>query len=200
MNRPRGSRALSVFLLTRPSRAAIETFIAAQSRTQYTYAEVGATRGSLPSGYDIDHNTVVLGKGATTFRRAANELRSWRMFDLGWSELFQPMTPIEPGATVAVLFRHFGFWSLNAARIVYTFDEERRFGFAYGTLEDHAETGEERFSIEWSRENDVVSYDILAFSRPRQWLAAVGKPIARALQRRFVGDSKAVMAKSVVTG
>jgi uncharacterized protein (UPF0548 family) len=189
-----------VFLLTRPSHAVIDAFIAAQSRTKYTYAEVGATRGALPSSYDVDHNTIALGKGESTFRRATNELRSWRMFNLGWSELYQPGTPIESGATVAVLFRHFGFWSINAARIVYTFDEERRFGFAYGTLEDHAETGEERFSIEWSREDDVVSYDILAFSRPRQWLAAVGKPIARALQRRFVRDSKAVMAKSIVTG
>jgi len=174
---------------------AIEAFIAAQSQTKYNYAEVGATRGTLPTNYDIDQNAIVLGKGEATFRRAVNEVRKWRMFDLGWAELYPPMTPIEPGATVAALFHHFGFWSINAARIVYTIDEERRFGFAYGTLEDHAETGEERFSIEWSGEDDSVAYDILAFSRPRILPAVMFKPIARALQRRFVRDSKAAMVK-----
>src|SRR5262245_51685839 len=101
----------SMFLLTRPSRSAIKAFISRQSHAEYTYAEVGATRGSLPSNYDIDHNRIEIGQGEATFRRAANEIRKWRMFDLGWSELYQPMTPIEPGATVAALFRHFGFWS-----------------------------------------------------------------------------------------
>jgi uncharacterized protein (UPF0548 family) len=96
------------------------------------------------------------------------------------------------GATVAVLVNHLGFWSLNAARVVYVFQEERRFGFAYGTLEDHAEKGEERFSIEWS-DNDSVWYDILAFSRPRQWQAQIAQPISRALQKRFARDSKAAM-------
>jgi uncharacterized protein (UPF0548 family) len=28
----------------------------------------------------------------------------------------------------------------------------RRFGFAYGTLAQHAESGEERFTVEWNRE------------------------------------------------
>jgi alpha-ketoglutarate-dependent taurine dioxygenase len=43
----------------------------------------------------------------------------------------------------------------------------RRFAFAYGTLAEHAESGEERFQVEW-REDDSVWYDILAFSRPNQ--------------------------------
>jgi uncharacterized protein (UPF0548 family) len=79
---------------------------------------------------------------------------------------------------------------------VYVFHEERRFGFAYGTLEDHAEKGEERFSIEWSDDNSVW-YDILAFSRPRQWQAQLARPISRALQKRFARDSKAAMVRAV---
>ncbi|PYS37238.1 MAG: hypothetical protein DMG14_21940, partial [Acidobacteria bacterium] len=72
----------------------------------------------------------------------------WEMFNLGWVRLFQPNTPIEVDATVAVLVHHFGFWSLNACPVVYVIEEARRFGFAYGTLQEHAEQGEEKFSVE----------------------------------------------------
>jgi len=117
------------------------------------------------------------------------------MFNLGWVQLFQPKTEIKTGATVAVLIHHFGFWSLNASRIIYVFEEARRHGFAYGTLQDHAEQGEERFSIEWM-EDDSVIYDILAFSKPRQWQARLARPVCRLLQRRFARDSMAAMRAS----
>ena len=97
----------------------------------------------------------------------------WEMFNLGWVRLFQPNTPIEVDATVAVLVHHFGFWSLNACRVVYVIEEARRFGFAYGTLQEHAEQGEEKFSVEWESKDDSVFYDILTFSKPRQWQARV---------------------------
>jgi uncharacterized protein (UPF0548 family) len=71
-----------------------------------------------------------------------------------------------------------------------------RFGFAYGTLLDLAEIGEERFLVEFNPEHQEVWYDIRAFSRPGT-LARLGYPIARGLQRRFVRDSKAAMVKAV---
>jgi uncharacterized protein (UPF0548 family) len=48
------------------------------------------------------------------------------------------------GTGVGVLGLHFGFWSLNACRIVYVIEEEeasllRRYGFAFGTLPGHVE-------------------------------------------------------------
>ena len=120
------------------------------------------------------------------------------MFKLGWVELFHPRAPIQTGATVAVLVRHCGFWSVNACRIAYVFAEERRYGFAYGTLQDHAEQGEEKFSVEWAADNSVW-YDILAFSRPRQWQAKVARPLSRRLQERFARDSMAAIARAVGT-
>jgi uncharacterized protein (UPF0548 family) len=69
-----------------------------------------------------------------------------------------------------------------------------QFGFAYGTLPDHVERGEERFTVEWRKdEDDSVWYEIYAFSRPKHPLARIGCPIARMLQKRFVRDSLAVM-------
>lgn len=101
---------------------------------------------------------------------------------------------------MAVLISHLGFCSLNAARIVYTIQEDggiMRYGFAYGTLADHGESGEERFSVEWHRSDDSVWYDLLAFSRPKALLARLGYPLARMLQRRFVDGSKLAMTRAV---
>ncbi|MGB0389860.1 MAG: DUF1990 family protein, partial [Ardenticatenaceae bacterium] len=104
----------------------------------------------------------------------------------------------EKGAVVAVLARSWGLWWLNASRIVYLIDEPspvRKVGFAYGTLPDHAERGEERFTIEWHPDNSVW-YDLLAFSRPNHWLVWLGYPIARQVQKRFAIGSLAAMKRA----
>jgi uncharacterized protein (UPF0548 family) len=64
-----------------------------------------------------------------------------------------------------------------------------RFGFAYGTLPDHVECGEERFTIEFHESDESVWYDILAFSKPQHPLVKMAYPLARRLQKRFAGDS-----------
>lgn len=158
------------------------------------------TRGDAPSGYKADHNRIELGKGAQTFSRAVEAMRNWKMFALRWVKLFYSNTPIEPGATVCVRVQHLGFWSLNPCRIVYVVDEDgavKRYGFAYGTLNNHAERGEERFMLEWDHEDDSVSYDILAFSRPGQPFAKLGYPFTRTLQKRFARESKQSMLRAV---
>src|SRR5262249_800616 len=67
------------------------------------------------------------------------------------------------------------------------------------TLPEHAESGEERFTVEWHEADAAVWYDILAFSRPQQLLARCGYPIARRLQKRFARDSAAAMQRAVGT-
>jgi uncharacterized protein (UPF0548 family) len=133
-------------------------------------------------------------------------LDRWAMFDTGWTQLCWPETPIAEGEVVCCLARHLGFWSLNACRIVYVLDEPAgdgvgaRHGFAYGTLSEHAEQGEERFSVERLAADETVWYDVLAFSRPGQLLARLGGPIPRALQGRFIRDSKRAMQRAVEEG
>jgi len=156
------------------------------------------TQSIAPSGYRTDHNRTRLGSGAAVFAAAVAALRRWQMFDLGWLELIPADAPIEVDVTVCVRVRHFGFWSVNACRIVYLVDEDesvKRFGFAYGTLADHAERGEERFTVEWNREDDSVCYDILAYSQAHHRLARLGYPLARRLQKRFARDSKQAMRR-----
>lgn len=99
--------------------------------------------------------------------------------------------------------RAVGVWWLNACRVVSVVDEAgplSKFGFAYGTLPGHVESGEERFLIEWDRSDDGVWYDIVAFSRPNPFSARLGYPVVRRLQKRFGRDSAASMLRAVSSG
>ncbi len=133
--------------------------------------------------------------------RAIVALRTWKMFDIPWVQLCWPSAPIAVGENVAVVARYMNCYWLNACRVVYVVDEDagplKRFGFAYGTLEDHAESGEERFLVEWDSDSNEVWYDLLAFSRPNQFLSRIGYPFARRLQKRFATESKLAMARAV---
>lgn len=186
-----------MFRLTRPTASEIDTFTRSLENASFSYRELGATNAVVPSKFVHDHNRIRLGGGAAVWKKAVNAIRTWQMFDLGWTELFPPDAAITAGTNVAALVRHLGFYSLNGSRIVYTIDEPSRFGFAYGTLHEHAESGEERFLVEWNHADDSVFYDLLAFSRPAHPLARLGYPIARSLQRRFAADSKAQMLRAV---
>ncbi len=182
--------------LQKPDRQCVERFLQSQATLDVSYVEVGASRGQPPHGYNVDRTQLLLGHGAAVFAAAKAALERWQHFQLGWVEAWPNDTKIEPGAVVAVLVRTYGFWWLNACRIVYVIDEQGpsvRFGFAYGTLPGHAEQGEERFSIEWNRADDSVTYTILAFSRPRHLLAKLGYPIVRRLQKQFGPASAAAM-------
>ncbi len=175
----------------------LQHFMERQAKLDFSYSAVGATANIPPSGYVVDRTRIKLGEGETTFVAARAALQRWENFQLGWVEVPMPETPIKQGAVVAVVARIGGLWWTNACRIVYVVDETCKFGFAYGTLPDHAESGEERFLVEWDRNSGEVTYDILAFSRPHQVLARLGNPLVRRVQKRFRQDSAAAMLRAV---
>ena len=188
-----------MFLLRKPSDLQIQAFITAQQQSNFSYSPVGITRSATAQGYTMDHNRVQLGSGAQCFYAATAAIRRWKMFDLGWVHLFSDETPIKTGATVAVVINHLGFWSMNACRIAYVVEDHgrvERYGFAYGTLTEHAERGEESFTVEWNQDDDSVWYDILALSKPGP-MATLGYPLVRRLQKRFARDSKEAMKRAV---
>jgi len=189
--------------LSRPGDDDVRRWLEGMNTVPLSYSPVGLTKslpdGDVPSGFVIDHNRVRLGLGLAAFERARAAVRRWEMFHLGWVHLCWPSTPIVANTTVAVLIRQFGVWLSNACRIVYLVEQTgdlHRFGFAYGTLPDHAESGEERFTVEWNRSDDSVWYDLLAVSRPNHLLARLGYPYARRLQRRFASDSLRAMERA----
>src|SRR5437870_3053023 len=190
-----------MFLIRRPSAREIEEFIKESINLPLSYEQVGLAKHSS-SDFRIDEANATIGRGKPAFEQAKLALREWRHFQLGWVEILPKNASIEPATTVAVLVHHFGFWSLNGCRVVYGLGDrpdDTSFGFAYGTLTNHAEMGEEVFQVSISPESEEVSYRIRAASRPRAALARIGYPITRLLQSRFRRDSIAAMQRAVIS-
>jgi uncharacterized protein (UPF0548 family) len=182
-----------------PSAERVAEFLRAQSGATVSYEAVGATRTKSPAGYNFDHNRARLGTGDAAFEAACNAIRSWKMFPRPWTQITPANAPIVEGTVIAMLAHALGCWWLNACKIVYVVEETtplRRFGFAYGTLPAHVETGEECFCVEQDADGSVW-YDLRAFSRPRYWPVRLAKPLARGLQRRFARESLRAMQDAV---
>jgi uncharacterized protein (UPF0548 family) len=149
----------------------------------FTYPEVGASAGALPSGYrhlDVERR---LGAGTDRFQIVVERLLSWEMHRRA-GLLVDPARPRVLAGDVAVLSLLLGPWPIVApVRVVDVVDEPRVRGFAYGTLPGHPETGEERFLIHHDAD-DTVRATIRAFSRPARWFSRLGGPLARHVQDR----------------
>jgi uncharacterized protein (UPF0548 family) len=190
-----------MFLARRPSAEAILQFLRDSSDLPLSYGPVGIVMDSARP--NVDELTVAIGRGHADFARARAGLMAWKQFEVGWVELFPRGASVTTGTVVAVLIRHLGFWSLNGCRVVYgagSSADDTRFGYAYGTLTNHAEAGEELFEVFIDPGTEVVSYRIRATSWPRATLATLGQPIVRALQARFRSHSAAAMARATRSG
>jgi uncharacterized protein (UPF0548 family) len=185
-----------MLFLRKPSSQALAAFLARQRGAAFSYRELGCTGRAVPAGYKRDHERIELGTGAAVFEAACAGLRGWKMFDLGWTAVANSDCPLVAGREVAVLARVGPVWMLNACRIVQVFDEPGRvLGFAYGTLDEHAEQGEERFLIEMDSSRRVW-FDLLAVSRPGRWYVRIGYPVARFFQWRFRRGAAAAMLRA----
>ena len=183
----------------KPTIESIRRFMAEESKLVLTLPRVEATVDTLPTGYVIDHTRIELGKGESVFLTASAALQHWDHLRLGWVEAWSPSTSIQRGDVVAVMARSMGLWWLNSCRIIYVINETgpiSKFGFACGNLPGYAESGEERFMIEWHRGKKSVWYDLLSISRPNTFLTRLGYPVLLPLQKRFGRDSAACMCKA----
>ena len=194
------------FYFKKPNSELAQQVLESQRNSEWTYPMAGCTQDIAAHltnhpGYIADHNRVQLGTGEACFQRAQQAIQKWEMFNLGWVHVADTAAPIEVSTLTGVYATSCGLWSLNVCRIVYVIDETtafgKRYGFGYGTLPNHVETGEERFTVEWRADDDSVSYDILAFSRPNGWSTRLLYPLVRKLQKKFAKDSKLAMLKDV---
>lgn len=167
----------------RPTADGLERLVADQAARSVTYAEVGATRElvSVP-GYRDDRWSIELGAEEAAFQRGCRGLRSWAAHRGAGLEVSPAEAPIATGQTVALAMPVAGLSIVVACRIVWVIDEVDCFGFGYGTLPAHAESGEEAFLVR--RDSQRVMFEVRAFSRPAHPLARVGAPLARWLQLR----------------
>ena len=121
--------------------------------------------------------------GNDTFETAKRGIREWRAHVDSAVDVFPPKAAIEPGTNVVLGIRLGPLYAIAACRIVYVCDETDRFGFAYGTLPEHPESGEEAFMIERDATGQV-RFAITAFSRPASAVTRVARPLARVVQQR----------------
>lgn len=146
-----------------------------------TYAEVGLTRGDMPSGYHHLSRSVVVGAGVARFEEVARAVLGWDVHRRSGLSV-RPSSESAVEDAVAVLRLGWGVLGVNApVKVTYIVDEPRRKGFAYGTLPGHPESGEEAFVVEL-HDDRHVTFTITAFSRPSSLLARAGGPISRAIQ------------------
>src|SRR5262245_53285892 len=188
-----------MFLMRRPTAAEIERFNDRSERLPLSYGPTGIIWRPAGAGR-LDEAVATIGRGRADFERGRLALTTWKHFDIGWVQAFPRPTSIEPGTNVAVLIRHIGFWSLNGARVLYHVngsDGRTAFGFVYGTLTNHAESGEELFEVSLDGQSGDVRYRIRAVSWPQNVLTRIGQPVVRLLQARFRRDSAAAMRRAM---
>lgn len=186
---------------SRPAARTVEAVRLRNANAPFSYSRVGATRDGQPDDWFSESRGTAVGSGLSDYQAAVGAMRSWQMFALSWVCIHDATAPIREGEVVAFTSRQLGLWSIHTCRIVYTVDEVedslRRFGFAYGTLQDHAVAGEERFTVTWDAKTDAVRYEITKFSLPQYALLRVAGPLTRSIQARFTTDSFAAMHAAV---
>lgn len=186
-----------------PDKTQLDEFLNSQKKATFSYTEIGCTKlettrmlktSQIPKGYKEDYNFIRLGKGDLIWQKAKEALKQWKHFPPSFTKIYPDTTKIEEGNIVVVMIYILGFWWRNPAKIVYTFDESEtpqtpnRFGFAYGTLQEHAEQGEEAFWISRDEDN-VITYHLQAISKPKFWAAKLAYPLTRKYQCKFAQES-----------
>ncbi|GEK02566.1 DUF1990 domain-containing protein [Streptomyces sp. NPDC003388] len=150
----------------------------------FTYEPVGATRDdptACPPGFRPMLVRTRLGEGTAVFDRAAEALLTWEMHRAMGVGIDAGADRAAPGVDVTVTLAGV----IKApCRVVWTVEEPRRAGWAYGTLEGHPECGEEAFVVDRTGDG-TVWLTVAAFSRPRKWYARAGGPATRGFQHAY---------------
>lgn len=192
-----------------PNQTKLDEFLSNQQQATFSYSEIGYTKMETtrtpktsqkpkaaktlktPKGYTLDYYSIAIGEGDQVWQKAKEALQQWQHFPPSFTKIYQntpDTTKIAEGNVVVVMIYILGLWWRNTAKIVYTFDEPNRFGFAYGTLQDHAEKGEEAFWISKDKDSNIT-YHIHAISKPKFWAAKLAYPLTRKYQRKFARES-----------
>ena len=178
-----------MFLVRRPSDAKLSQVLAGVVDAPFTYDGVAATAhpDELPEGYHHVHAARVVGTGDQAFAAAVDGIRHWQLHRRQGYRVAPDDPPVEVGTVVALDVALVAIHVVATCRIAWVVDEPNRFGFGYGTLPIHPESGEEAFVVERDAPHDpggAVRLAITAFSRPRHPLVRLAGPVARRQQAR----------------
>ena len=178
-----------MFFFTKPSDDAVRDIVNRSRGSSFSYRHVGITKHGLtvaPGGFLLDTYGAELGRGKALFERAKALLASIDNYPPSFTSVVKLQDEVTPGAVFATVASHLGFYSVHPCKVIYVIDDEptKRFGFGFGTLEGHAEHGEERFLVALD-DHERVRYEVQAFSRPAGLVTRMAAPVTRAYQLRF---------------
>ncbi|GGY87684.1 DUF1990 family protein [Streptomyces poonensis] len=162
----------------------------------FTYAPVGATRtGGCPPGFHPLHVRTRIGEGTEVFERAAQAVMTWELHRAVGVGIEASAPEAKPGVDVTVTLAGV----IKApCRVVWTVDEPRRRGWAYGTLPGHPECGEDAFVVDRTGDG-TVWLTVTAFSRAAKWYARAGGAATRGLQHAYARRCGAVLRRLCAT-
>ncbi|TDD83734.1 DUF1990 family protein [Actinomadura rubrisoli] len=162
---------------------------------EFTYAEVGATwDAERPDGYRHLRVRTHVGEGPAVMRNAADALMEFWMHRSIPVRVTASARRAGPGVRVEIGLGAGPFRLRAPCRVVWTREEERRVGWAYGTLPGHPQAGEEAFVVHLDDEGDVW-LTVTAFSRPAGAAARLAGPLVPVFQRAYAGRCGAVLRR-----
>jgi uncharacterized protein (UPF0548 family) len=174
-----------VFHPNRPSAYDLQSIHESQQDQQLTYEGVGLTLGEMPSDYHHLKAERVVGSGNALMERGREAIRTWTA-QAQMKLVLHPQVPDFAEGSVLVFALPLSptpFWATGACRIVKIVDEPQHFGFVYGTLPHHPESGEESFLVH-HHDDDRVSFTVTAFSRANALPMRAAGPVGRIIQAR----------------
>ncbi|MFD0686536.1 DUF1990 family protein [Actinomadura fibrosa] len=161
----------------------------------FTYAEVGATyNADRPDGYSHLRVRTLVGQGPAVMRNATDALMEFWMHRALPVRVNASAPRAAPGVSVEIGLGIGPFRVKAPCRIDWTRDEERRAGWAYGTLPGHPEIGEEAFVVHLDDEGDVW-LTVTAFSRPAGTAARLAGPLLPVAQRAYARRCGSVLRR-----
>ncbi|WP_107097797.1 DUF1990 family protein [Streptomyces sp. WMMB 322] len=163
------------------------------------YPGVGATAKSpahWPEGFRTLRVSSTVGRGDAAFAAAADAVMTWRLHRTAGVRFGTGATRAAEGVKVVVGLGA-GPLRLHApCRVVWTVEEERRTGWAYGTLPGHPVRGEEAFVVV-QNEDGTVRLEVLAFSLPSSWFTVAAGPLLPVFQRWYARRCGRVLRRLV---
>ncbi|GAA2747045.1 hypothetical protein GCM10009868_34900 [Terrabacter aerolatus] len=163
---------------------------------ELTYPQGVLEPGLAPPGYRrLDVSTRLRRRDLDA---AARDLFGWRVHE-GAGLRAQASDAADVLDAVVLLRLGVGRWSLRIpCRVVEVIDEPNRRGFVYGTLPGHPESGEERFVLDRAADG-ALRFTVTAVSRPASFLARLGGPVSRLVQKRMARRYLAALDRVPVT-
>jgi uncharacterized protein (UPF0548 family) len=179
----------------RRSHARLEHLLAAARQDELTYGHPGSTLHD-PARPGANLRSVALDTGGDLDAATAT-LRRWATHAGIGAYAYPPGVEPADGETVLIVVPFGPVEMVVPNRIVTVVDEADRFGYAYGTLPGHQESGEEAFVAQRTAP-DRLRLEVRIDARPATLLTRIGGPIAARVQhvaaRRYLQAWAAAIA------